>query len=81
MTNGNSLNNIATLDKFATLTEDEMMAVEGGGAGYDLAKAGVAGATVGAAAGSFIPVLGTGLGAMLGAKFGVALYGIARYGF
>jgi bacteriocin-like protein len=30
MTNGNSLHNIATLDKFATLTEDEMMAVEGG---------------------------------------------------
>lgn len=76
MTN-KSLNNAIALDKFSTLTEDEMMIVEGGGTATDLGKATIAGATVGATIGSIVP----GLGAILGAKFGLAAYGIARYGF
>ncbi|MGO2314562.1 MAG: Blp family class II bacteriocin [Pseudolactococcus laudensis] len=80
MTN-KSLNNAIALDKFSTLTEDEMMIVEGGGTATDLGKATIAGATVGATIGSIVPGLGTGLGAILGAKFGLAAYSIARYGF
>ncbi|WP_460055265.1 Blp family class II bacteriocin [Pseudolactococcus yaeyamensis] len=80
MTN-KTLNNVAGLNNFSTLTEDEMMMVEGGGTATDLGKATIAGATVGASIGSIVPGLGTGFGAILGAKFGLAVYSIARYGF
>jgi bacteriocin-like protein len=81
MINPNSLNRVVALDQFSTLTEDELMKIEGGGKANDLAKAGVTGAALGGTIGSIVPGLGTGLGFILGAKVGVALYGIARYGF
>lgn len=61
---------------FYELNERELSAITGNGKGTNLTQAALAGAYVG----SIIPVVGTGFGAMLGAKWGLAIYGIARYG-
>lgn len=65
---------------FCELSEKELSDVTGNGKGTNLTQAALAGAVAGAYVGSVIPVVGTGFGAMLGAKWGIAIYGIARYG-
>lgn len=65
---------------FYELNERELSAITGNGKGTNLTQAALAGAVAGAYVGSIIPVVGTGFGAMLGAKWGLAIYGIARYG-